>query len=485
MSYTAIIARIKNVRKHPNADRLQIGTASGFSIIVGLDTEEDTLGIFFPEDGQLSLEMCKNNNLHRHTEFNKDSEVKGGFFEDNRRVRVQKLRKELSEGFWVPLSFLEWTEGDLSSLTEGKLLTDFNKKPICNRYYNQATIKAQSTNQQAKNKKKKSLASKFPQFKEHNETGKLRLNLHRVPSDTRIIITEKLEGTSGRTGRLPEVCGPITALKELHTSFLLLLDRCFYNSIKKLFKLLRIKKRPRSFAETKEGRLSRFVDKIEKKISFVKYSYISGSRRVILDPDLSQDKGFYSGKTFRSDIHKMIEGAGLHSGETLYYEIVGYDDDGGQIMGSHDNSKLNDKAFVKKWGKRMTYSYGCTLDNLSPNYKVFVYRITVTAVDGVIYEMPWHKVKTRCNVLGLAYVPELREEFTTSDNPKEELMELCKELTQGPSTLDDSHIKEGVCIRFEQENWEDYTLKFKSLAFCLLNGIQSNDPDYIDPEEAS
>ena len=65
MAYNAYITRLKNVHKHPNADRLQIGECFGNSIVVSLDYEDNQLGIYFPSDGQLSVEFADANNLLR------------------------------------------------------------------------------------------------------------------------------------------------------------------------------------------------------------------------------------------------------------------------------------------------------------------------------------------------------------------------------------------------------------------------------------
>lgn len=40
MAYTGFVTRLKNVHKHPNADRLQIGECFGNSVIVSLDYTE-------------------------------------------------------------------------------------------------------------------------------------------------------------------------------------------------------------------------------------------------------------------------------------------------------------------------------------------------------------------------------------------------------------------------------------------------------------
>ena len=58
MAYTGFIVKVKELRKHPNADRLQIVTFFGNDVVIGLETKVGDLGIYFPSDGQLSEEYC-------------------------------------------------------------------------------------------------------------------------------------------------------------------------------------------------------------------------------------------------------------------------------------------------------------------------------------------------------------------------------------------------------------------------------------------
>ena len=55
--YSAFVTRIKNLRKHSNADRLLCGECFGNTVIVGLDTQPDELGVYFPVDGKLGIEF--------------------------------------------------------------------------------------------------------------------------------------------------------------------------------------------------------------------------------------------------------------------------------------------------------------------------------------------------------------------------------------------------------------------------------------------
>ena len=103
--YKGTVLRIKNVRPHPNADRVKLATCHGNQVVVGLEVEEGHIGVYFPCDGQLSDEFCRANNLYREASLNKFPEDKGGMFDSNRRVRAQKFRGEISDGFWVPLHY--------------------------------------------------------------------------------------------------------------------------------------------------------------------------------------------------------------------------------------------------------------------------------------------------------------------------------------------------------------------------------------------
>ena len=56
MAYCAYITKIKDLRKHSNADRLQVGTCFGNNVIVSLETKEGQLGVYFPVDGKLGID---------------------------------------------------------------------------------------------------------------------------------------------------------------------------------------------------------------------------------------------------------------------------------------------------------------------------------------------------------------------------------------------------------------------------------------------
>lgn len=428
MSYKAKVCHI-STRPHPNADRVQLGVASGYQVVVGLETESGQLGVYFPCDGQLSHEMCMANNLYRKDP--KTGEPMGGYFEENRRVRAQPFRGQKSEGFWVPLTYLRWTGVDLSTLEAGDEFDALNGKEVCRKYVSEATKRAMERAQKQGQKKKK---KEIPMFKKHFDTPKLRYTASAIPEGAVLHITEKLHGTSGRTGYV-QVEDDLPAIKRAINNFF----------------------RKEIFRPKREWRK------------------VSGSRRVTYDPDQSVDQGFYSGMEFRFEIHERLR---LKKGETLYYEIVGFTDKKTPIMASH---KITDKALKKKYGDEMVYRYGTDRDQAVP-YDIYVYRITQTNEDGDSVDLSWPQVMRRCNELGLRHVPHY--DTLVYDGDEDSFLELVEQYSQGSSKLDSTHIREGVCITVDHHLMGG-THKYKGFWFCELEGIAKNSDEYVDLEDIS
>lgn len=436
MSYTATIIKLTNIRKHPNADRLQIAEGLGFSVIVDLDAREDMLWALFPSDGCLSREMCLNNNLYRkHPETGMEM---SGYFEENGRVKSLRLRGAKSDAFVTPVSNLLWTGVKESELVEGYEFTELNGKKICEKYYTPATKRAMAQNQGGKKTLK--VKDYCPDFAEHFSTTKLRHTVYNlVGRQSTLIITEKLHGTSGRTGYV---------------------------------------------RWTKKN----LWQKVLSKIGLYKdgYKVVTGTRKVVLDPDkMGFENGFYAGTTFRKKIHDWIASVNLEKGEVIYYEIVGYTDNLTPIMGEHSLKGLKDAGVPKseylQYKNSLVYSYGCERDYTEP-FKVYVYRIVKNGKD-----LSWSELKQRCGELNMEHVPELDKITLTGNESAREIMELAESYTVGDSVLDNRHFKEGVCIRIDtsREDGIPEIYKYKGDLFCILEGIQKNDPSYIDMEEIS
>ena len=454
--YKATLCKLTNLQKHPNADRLMIANALGYYIIVDLKSDEDTLGIVFPSDGRLTNEMCMNNNLYRKHPVT-DEEM-GGYFEPTGRVKTLKLRGSKSEAFWIPLTSLSWA-GDITTLEDeynestekGELcqLDTFNGHKICEKYYTPETLREMKRQRNRKpltryqkimrklfGKGKKEKVDYAPEFKKHFSTTKLREVVQFIQgTNTEFIVTYKLHGTSGRTGL--------------------------------------VQWQKRSNWQQILAKTGLYKDS---------YRYVTGSRKVTLDPDFGTDNGYYAGTNFRREIHDMISNIGLNEDEILYYEIVGYASDNKLIMDTHSVNKDEMKQSgipskeYKQLSDKMSYTYGCE----PGEYKVFVYRITQDGED-----LSWNDLVSRCGELGLETVPYADTMSVTEDMSSEDIMNTVEVYTRGMDVLDDNHIKEGVCLRIEEDGKLQRILKYKGFLFALLEGIRKNTPEYIDLEEIS
>jgi hypothetical protein len=96
-------------------------------------------------------------------------------------------------------------------------------------------------------------------------------------------------------------------------------------------------------------------------------------------------------------------------------------------------------------------------------------------------ELPWFEIERRAEELWIPTVPVLATWNGVPDDFEEQL----KILSSGGSSLDNTHIREGVCLRIEDKGVSPKAMKYKGYLFCHLEGIRKNSDDYIDIEEIS
>jgi len=423
------VVELKNVRKHSNADRLQIGECYGEQVIVDLSITNGTKGVYFPTDTQLSEEFCEKNNLV----IKKDEQGNniGGYLDPKKRhIRALKLRGERSEGLFLPIeSMADFT--DISKLKVGECFDTIGDKEICCKYVPRKPGSGKTPRQSGQGNPKKKKKSKFPDFKEHVDTKQFAYCKAQFEPGDICYITLKMHGTSGRTGYLKEV------------------------------------------QKVKPNLLRRIVRKIAGRSPLItkeEWKYITGTRRVVLS---NFDGGYHGSNEFRKGWHDSFKGK-LKKGETVYYEIVGFMAPGRPIMGTVDNKKVGDKQFVKQYGKTTTYSYSCE----DGTNDIYVYRMTFTGEDGETVEYPQDLIKKRCEQMDVKMVPEFdRFIFTTIEDMEERV----EKYLNGADPVGKTHVREGVVIRIEgREKFKVF--KHKSFEFKVLEGI-IKDAGVVDMEE--
>jgi hypothetical protein len=430
--YQAIVAKIKNVTPIPDTDNIATGDIFGNTVVVSRKTSNEHLGIYFGVDGQLSKEFAQANDLIRYKDPS-TGEMKGGFFDDNRRVRAQKFRGVRSEGFWCPIEYLKFTGCNLEKLQEGERFDVLNGVPICNKYITEATRLAAAKKASGIKKKLKEKRSVLA-FPKHFDTSQFRESAKSFKVGDLITITEKLHGTSQR------------------------------------------------FAYTEEEYIypkwswGSFAQKIGLK-NRKAWVHVVGTRNVTLR-SVEEKKGYYEDENFRFSVVKNLEGK-LHKHEILFFEVVGWVNNVTSIMPKANTESLKDKQFRKKYGQHMYYSYGTEQGQAD----IYVYRIAHMNEDGFCVDLSWEGVKKRCQELGIKHVPELTNAFIY-DGDLEKLRKIVEDLTEGESTVDNRHIREGVCVRADKYP-TPMVAKNKSFAFKVLEGIAKDNSDYVDMEESA
>jgi len=444
--YNAIITRLGHIRDHSNAERLKLCTCWGNQIIIGLNDKEGDWGIYFPTDGQLSTDFATKNDLIRRKDA--DGKTAGGMFDENRKIRTQKFRGEISDGFWCPVKLLEPLFGEVTIKSDeivvaghvmkhGDEFSTIDGVVICQKYITQKTKQQVQLHQNPKAAKR----TKSKMFKEHFDTEQFGVNYHKIPLDALVIVTEKEHGTSQRYGHVQ--------------------------------------------IERNLPWYERWLIKLKIKIQQFEWSYLNGTRRVVIDPD----RQLYHAYDFRDAAIRQFKD-NLRKGETIYFEVVGWENENATIMPIADNKKMNDKEFLKKYGDKTIFSYGCK----PGSFDVAVYRITLTNEDGFSYDMSWEDVKKRCEELGVHHVHQIdafivRERFGKVNSDDRDIQQnffnYIDELVKGPSNIDPTHIKEGVCVRVENNLQNLKIYKHKSYEFKVLESIIKDNPNTLDREESS
>lgn len=455
--YNGYVTRVKNIRPAENADRLNLCDVFGNTVVVDKNVNENDLYVYFPCDGQLSLNFCLNNNLLRKLP---DGTPGPGYMDpDKRNVVAIKLRGNKSDGLVLPLTCLDYCfeDGAAAHLKIGDTIDVVNGHDICTKYIPRSNKRVGHPT--SGNKTRKRRVPLAPLFVEHADTEQLAYNLGAFRSGDDVEITLKMHGTSQRTGFLPVFSGYRRTIWD------------------KLFR--------------RDGE------------PIYTYDLVTGTRRTVIN---GEDGGFYGSNAFRMPHAELFRGK-LWKGETVYYEVVGFTDTGTPIMAECGNKKLNDKDFVKQYGQTTTFSYGCARQPIPavvktpemveiapavPQSDIYVYRMTMTNEDGNIVEYTPDFMRYRCEQMGVKTVPvfwkgTIPEHPGSATDPTIEPGEWIKNVAErfydGPDPIGKTHIREGVVVRITNKP-KFCAYKHKNWYFKALEGIIKVEAEAPDMEEA-
>ncbi len=408
----AFVVHLGNIRPIEGADNIVVASVilDGIevtNVVVGKDVRDGKKGVYF--DANMMLEA---------TTIIADYPDLAKYLTKTLRVRTIKLRGTYSDGLFVEIDKFFKYDKKANEWAEGYAFTHIGNKKICEKYTR--PIRVNDNNKQGKGAKTKHESRMIEgQFRFHIDTDQLPRNIYRIKPDDVISISRKFHGTSA------------------------IVSNCLVK--KKLT----------------------FFQRILKKIGFPivdsEYDYIYSSRSVIKNGNTNT--GFYHTDIWTSAGRQFEDR--LHQGETIYFEIVGFTDNG--------------KCIQKN------YNYGC-----APNKnKILVYRITKTALDGSVCEYGWQAMKERCVELGVEHVTEFyfgraADLFTIETNEewsnnflqklKETFLEKKVNENIGKKVPD-----EGIVLRKEAIGIQAF--KLKSLSFIEGEVKASEEEDNENMEE--
>lgn len=368
-NYTAQVVTLPVKQKVEGLDNLVKVTVFGNDCLIGKDSSEDDLYLFFPAGTQLSEVFLKKNNLYREQQLNSDPTQKG-FFELNGRVKAIKFKGVLSTGFVIPILSLP-DEVHISPaigtfLTEGDSFNEIDGVEICRKYVVPGPTQAQGTKKDRVGKINDKLSSVLipNQFRFHTDTAHLANHVNSFDFKDIIVITDKWHGSS---------C---------------ILSKVYVN--KKLNWYERI--------------LNFLGGSISDRV--LAYIYSSGKPKSNLPKGIEglwKNTGYDFYQSNIWSIAMQDYRNTLEDGISLYGELVGYTKEGAFIQKGYDYgcnsfSQANGEVAVIGVDKEGV---------VNPQYKFIVYRITYTKPDGNVIEFSWQQIKEYCKKYKLEHAKEL------------------------------------------------------------------------------
>lgn len=398
-NYVATIVKLPELKKVEGLDNLMVATVFGYNCLVSKDSNPNELYVFFPAECVLSEKFLSWNNLYRKSDMNCEKDKKW-FFDESGRVKAVKFKGIVSSWFLIPVKSLQII-GKYLELKEWDSFHEMDWEKVCWKY-RRPVAPERLTKSQRISKRLEKFDIVIPnQFRFHADTPQFLRFLSDFKEGDRVVITEKLHGTSA-------VFSNVLTRKRL-------------------------------------GLVSKIAKRLWIPVEDKEYRHLYSSRTVIKNDDIDDERnkwGWYwlTGRSswgyYWEDlwgIHAKLLEWKIEKGITLYGEIVGYTPSGG---------------FIQKG-----YHYGC-----KPwESKFYVYRITYTTPDGIVIEFTDSQIRQYCNLRSIEVVPLLQ---TKTYYNEDELLNEIGDIEVMCPLNDEKVPREGVVIRRDgQETYSAYKLK--------------------------
>lgn len=379
-----------------------------------------------------SLVVYFDSNLCINEKVITDNPEIGTYLAKGGRIRVIKLKGVISNGLTIePTKLFKYCKDEQSKyqlLKEGYSFDTIGDQPICKKYLPPAPQQSAGGKKSRKTKAESRVLPAFFHF--HFDTDQLARNAHKIKPDDIISISRKIHGTSAIVSHVP------------------------------------VKRRL-----TLRDKIAKLIGA---NIQTTDYDYLYASRTVVKNARQENDpnkKHFYKVDLWSYVGTEKFKGK-LLKGETVYYEIVGY---------------IPSSSSPIQRIKGCDYNYGCA----HGEYKIAVYRITLTSGDGCPVEYSWDKMKERCAEMQVPMVQEFFYGRAMEVFPELNLVEHWnqnfvvslknKYLDQKATDCQGSPPDEGIVVRVEKPSIECY--KMKGELFLLGESGAKDKDEVVDIDE--
>lgn len=288
-NYIAKVVRLKGVRKHENADRLQCVDIDFQTVITGLDAKDGDIYVFFPIECKINLDFLISTGSLRPKEASEGEPEQTGFFERNGRVKATRLRGEKSMGYIVPIQSIKDFFGDFDESDYiNEPFDTINGTLVCEKF---VIAKKEGTSKSNKSPQLSRLID--GQVHLHKDTDKLEPNVWKISPEHIVSITYKTHGTSWWVSNVK--------VKKYLTWY------------------------------------ERVLRKLGVKIQDTEYDYVYGSRKVVKNKSLGdpKQKDHFYGYDLWEDIKDEVK-EHIPKGFTLYGEALGFTKTGVAIQKGYD-----------------------------------------------------------------------------------------------------------------------------------------------------
>lgn len=432
VNYLARVFRVEDIVKHPNADKLQLVTVEGETVVTGLDCKAGAVYVHFTVESTIDSRFLAWSNSFSDAERNHDV-TKKGFFPKQGRVKIILLRGVPSNGYIVPASELEKYiaefYGKTVNLSEfvGQSFDSIGEDRFVKKYVRFVQTPA-APKQKTKGKVKKFETKVIPnQFHFHEDTVNFRKDLGKLSPNDFIVIADKIHGSSFIVSRV--------------------------------------------LTKKKLSRKEKVAKWFGVPVSESEYGNLYASRTVIKNAKADHEKAGY----YDADIWKIVSDRIyplLSDGVTLYGEVFGFTPSGKAIQPHYD--------------------YGCPPGQLD----YIVYKGTITMPDGTVYVMSQAQLEDYCikrdiktdDVFYSGLAKDLFPKLDVHNHWHKEFLNSLEQLYLGRKCekCKKDVWAEGIVIKIQQPNaWN--CLKLKCFNFLSAEGavLDSNELSVEEEDEAN